>query len=486
MRLPSTRVLILALALATGANADITLAPLFRDGAVLQREKPVPVWGTADAGESITVTFAGQSASATAGDDGRWSVTFKPLTASSEPRDLAVSGRTKLVVHDVVVGEVWIASGQSNMELTLNHATDAKSEIAAARYPLIRQFKVDHFSSHEPLDTAGGSWVETTPKTAAKFGAVAYFFAVSLHESLHVPIGIINSSWGGTHIESWIDETSFNAIDPARARHPAQAREKAGALAEPSAPKVSLSAGTSFGLFNGMIHPLIPYALRGAIWYQGESNIRNRFVYHKYFTALIGGWRRAFEQGDFPFYWVQLPGFDPGKLNKTDWSWAQLREAQTKVLPLPATGQAITIDIGDAAKLQLHPPIKKPVGQRLALLALARTYKVEHVIDSGPVFKSAKREGAAYRITYEPVAGASTPASGALKAAPAGLTGFELAGSDKVFHPAEAKIDGATVVVSCAEVPEPAAVRYAFRNAPVTGLFNAEGLPAAPFRTDTW
>ena len=511
MRLPAACVL--ALTFATLAHANVTLAPLFRDSAVLQRDKPVPVWGNADAGESITVSFAGQSTSATAGTDGRWAVTLKPLTASAEPRDLTVSGRNKLVVHDVVVGEVWLASGQSNMVWPLAYAADAKTDVAAAKFPLFRQFKVAQQPSFDPLATVDGAWAPALPATAGQFTAVGYYFGLSLHQRLNIPVGIINSSWGGTGVEAWIAPDAYRA-NPAigktfaqqekavrakpeekaayiaalaaweKARADAKTAKQAFSTPGPKAPAGLPGPRTAAGLYNGMINPLVPYALRGAIWYQGESNAGHAAQYPPCFAALITGWRTQFGQGDFPFYWVQLPNLDVGNQNKTNWSWAQLREAQTQTLSLPNTAQAITIDVGE--EKGLHPKNKKPVGERLALLALARTYAVKHVIDSGPVFKSAKREGAAYRITYEPVAGASEPSSGALKAAPAGLTGFELASADKVFHPAEAKIDGATVVVTCPEVAEPAAVRYAFTNAPVAGLFNTEGLPAAPFRTDTW
>jgi len=503
MRLP---VIAITLALSSFASANVTLAPLFRDGAVLQRDKPVPVWGGAAAGESITVTFAGQSASATAGTDGRWSVTLKPLAASASPRDLTVAGRGRIVVHDVVVGEVWLASGQSNMAYALGGATQGKADIKAANFPMLRQFKVAQQPSLDPLSTVDGAWAPALPDTAGQFSAVAYYFGLKLHQTLKIPVGIINSSWGGTAVEAWISPDAYKA-DPAIGKAYAQQekiprlkpeakaaydallttweKEKAEAKAAkqpfatpaPKAPAGLGSYRTPAGLYNGMIAPLVPYALRGAIWYQGESNADHAAQYAPYFSALITGWRKQFAQGDFAFYWVQLPNYDHANLNETNWGWAQLREAQTQTLSLPNTAQAITIDVGEAKGL--HPRDKRPVGERLAMIALARTYAAKGLIDSGPVFASAKRDGHAYRIAY-------APAASALNAAPAGLTGFELAGVDKVFHPAEAKIDGATVVVSCAEVPDPVAVRYAYRNAPVAGLFNAEGLPAAPFRTDNW
>ena len=498
--------LALALALVTTTNAAVSLAPLFRDGAVLQRDKPVPVWGAADAGESLTVTFAGQSASATAGADGRWNVTFKPLSVSTEPRDLVVSGREKLVVHDVVVGEVWIASGQSNMVWPLAYATDSKAEIAGAHFPLLRQFKVAQQSGFTPLATVDGSWAPALPATAGQFTAVGYFFGRSLHQKLNVPVGIINSSWGGTAVEAWIAPDAYRAnpaigkafVQQEKAPHPSAevttayeaelaAWEKARADAKtakqsfsapaPKAPPGLPGPRTAAGLNNGMIAPLVPCALRGVIWYQGESNTGHADQYAPCFNALITGWRRQFGQGDFPFDWVQLPNLDAGGVNKTNWSWARLREAQTQTLALPNTGQAVTIDVGE--EKGLHPKNKKPVGERLALIALARTYGVKDVVDRGPVFASAKREGRGYRVAYE-------PSTSALESTDTALTGFELAGADKEFRDAEARIDGNTVIVTSAAIADPVAVRYAYRNAPAAGLFNAAGLPAAPFRTDTW
>jgi sialate O-acetylesterase len=434
----SFRAVLGAAAVMTPLSAKVTLAPLFCDGAVLQREKPVPVWGTADAGESLTVTFAGQSATATAGADGRWSVTFKPLSASAEPRDLSVSGRSKLVVHDVVVGEVWIASGQSNMEWPLAYVTDAKKEIASAAFPLLRQFKVAKQPSFTPLTTVDGSWAPALPATAGQFSGVAYFFGAELHRKLNIPVGIINSSWGGTAVEPWISPDAYKAsaelskgfaqqekgpraTPEEKAAYDAQQaawikdRDAAKAAGQsfkteaPKAPRGTASYRTLAALNNGMIAPLVPYALRGAIWYQGESNAGHADKYATGFAALITGWRKQFSQGDFPFYWVQLPNLDVGNANQTNWSWAQMREAQTQTLTLPNTGQAITIDVGEAKGL--HPKNKKPVGERLALLALARTYSVKGTVDSGPVFAAAKREGRAYRISYQ-------PSASALKAAP--------------------------------------------------------------------
>lgn len=342
--------------------------------------------------------------------------------------------------------------------------------------------------------------------TAGKFGAVAYYFGLDLRRELDVPVGIVFSSWGGTGVLVWTDPESCKSNRDISGRFEKQqsgthaTHEEITAYREaveswkkaqmdarlakqqfnepqPKPPAGMPGHTTIAGLYHGMIHPLVPFAMRGIIWYQGESNTSTSSKYGADFAALITGWRKQFAQGDLPFYWVQLPNFDFGNRTHDNWAWAQIREGQDQTLSLPNTGQAVTIDVGE--NKGLHPANKAPVGERLARLALARTYSIKGVIDSGPVMKSATREGASYRITYQ-------PSSSALKAADGGLTGFELAGADKVFHPAEAKIDGAEVVVSSPEVPSPKAVRYAYRNAPVVGLFNEAGLPAAPFRTDTW
>jgi sialate O-acetylesterase len=464
------------------------------------------VWGTADAGEKISVSFAGQTLSTTAGPDGRWRVNLAALPASAASRELVVKASNTLTIRDVVVGEVWLASGQSNMEWPLSHCADAKNEIASANSPLVRQLKVQRQSSFTPLATAQGAWSPALPATVGQFSGTAYYFALSLHKRLNVPVGILNSSWGGTGIDVWIDPDAY-ATTPELSKRFEQLQKAPRASAEekaayetrlaawekdrdaaktartpfndpqPKAPAGMAGQGTTTGLYNGMIHPLTPYALRGAIWYQGESNTSHAAAYPVRFAALIKGWRKQFAQGDFPFYWVQLPNFDHGSRNADTWHWARLREAQTQTLALPNTGQAVTIDVGEIKGL--HPKNKKSVGERLALLALARTYSVKDITDSGPVFAKAVREGRAYRVFFQ-------PSPSPLKSAAAGLTGFELAGADKVFHPAEARIDGASVVVASPQVAEPAAVRYAFRNAPDAGLFNDAGLPAAPFRTDNW
>lgn len=499
------------------ASTAMSLAPPFTDHAVLQRDKSVPVWGRAEPGESVTVVFHGQTVATTADRDGRWMAWLGPATADIEGADLTVSGKTTVVLHDVVVGEVWLCSGQSNMEFVLDDASnavfrvqDAPDEVAAARFPLIRQFKVPHRVAAAPAETAEGNWVPCTPQTAANFTAVGYFFARDLYSRLNVPVGLLNCTWDETVIESWLSPSALaadpafaavgerwrrmvehfsgaraeydaalaewnRALGAARAKGPAATASFFRVRAEPRPPHGfgPQDPWTPAGAFNGMMHPLAPYALRGILWYQGESNVEEAQEYRRFFPALIGDWRAQFGQGDVPFYWVQLPNYRSHK-DATDQQWAYLREAQARALGLPATGQAVTIDVGDSETI--HPRNKQEVGRRLALIARANIYGIPCDY-SGPVFSGATREGSALRVHFR-------FADNGLTAAGRPLQSFELAGADGRYHPADAKISGDTVVVRSPEVPAPVAVRYAWRNAPEANLFNGAGLPAAPFRSD--
>jgi sialate O-acetylesterase len=459
-----------AAALLIGAPSPAAeLAPLFRDHAVLQCDKPVPVWGRAAPGEHVTVAFAGQVIGSTAGLDGRWIAVLSPLSASDAPRDLTVTGRTVEVVHDVLVGEVWLCSGQSNMEFTVDGGSvyrvdNAAAEVAGARYPMIRQFKVARNAPRMPADSAGGGWAVCSPQTVGAFTAVGYFFARDLEGRIHVPIGLINSTWTGTPLESWMSRAALDGFPGLSNGHPL-----AGSPPSAEDPWVPGS------LFNGMIHPLLPYAIRGALWYQGESNVGRAADYAARFPAMISAWRAHFGEGDFPFFWVQLANFAPpgdGAGNAI----ALLREAQSRALALPATGQAVAIDIGEPASL--HPRNKQEVGRRLAQIAKAKVYGIA-VDFSGPVFSGITPEGSSLRVRFS-FAGEGLTASGGP------LQSFEVAGPDRVFHPAAAVIQGDTILVHAPAVRIPVAVRYAWRNAPVANLYNGAGLPAAPFRSDGW
>lgn len=481
-------------------RGDVVLAPLFQDHAVLQRDKPVPVWGRAAPGEEVAVTFAGQTVRATADRAGRWRVALSPLKVSSVPAEMIVRGRNEVIVRDLLVGEVWLCSGQSNMAWSVGASANPDAEIAAANWPLIRQIKIAFQVAHTPQPTAEGTWQVCSPGTVATFTAVGYYFVRDLHRELRVPIGLVNSSVGGSSIEAWLSQEALQGdpafavvgdrwkkvvatADPAKlAAHEvaltqwkaavaqaASAHDGSVAPVRPLAPPGPDHFSAPSGLYNAMLYPLLPYALRGAIWYQGESNAGRSGEYARLFPALIGSWRREFGQGDIPFYWVQLPNYNPK--DATGETWALLREAQAQALTLPATGQAITIDIGNPDSG--HPYNKQDVGSRLALIAKAKTYGLP-VDFAGPRFTRVERQGSGLLLHF-------ADAERGLEAR-GPLLGFEVAGPDRWFLPARASIHGTTVLVSAPQVPEPVYVRYAWSNSPPASLFEQGGLPAGPFR----
>jgi sialate O-acetylesterase len=490
-------------------SAEVKLHALFSDHMVLQQGVRAPVWGTADPGEQVKVTLGSASAQATADDEGRWKVELGPLKAGG-PLEMTVAGKNTLTLHDVAVGEVWICSGQSNMEMAVGNSprawggvNNAEQEIAAGNYPMIRQFTVKKAVAGKPQSDVAGEWLVASPETVGQFTAVGYFFGRELHKALGVPVGLIHTSWGGTPAEAWTSEQTllsepdlasiFTTRQKEIAAYP-QALEKyreqlaqwdeasrqaeaAGKVA-PRPPKFPddprSSSWRASGLYNAMIAPLIPYATRGAIWYQGESNADRAYQYRKLFPAMIRDWRRAWGEGDFPFLFVQLANYIQNYAPKT--SWAELREAQTMTLSLPKTGMAVTADIGDPN--DIHPKNKQEVGRRLALAAEAIVYGKD-VVYSGPVYDSMKVEGNKIRLSFRHV-------DGGLKGKPHPLTSFEIAGADRKFVAAQAKIEGKTVVVRSAKVAQPVAVRYAWADNPECSLYNKSGLPAVPFRTDDW
>ncbi len=492
------------------ARAEVRLPAMFSDHMVLQRDAAVPVWGWAAPGEVVTVSIDGQSKTAKADASGKWSLKLEKLTAR-EPTTMTVKGSNTLTISDVLIGEVWLGSGQSNMQLNVGAVNNAAAEIAKANFPQIRLFTVERKTSPTPLDTCAGKWVLCSPQTVGPFSAAAYFFGRDLHQSLKVPIGLFNSSWGGTAIEAWTSmdvQQSKPEFAPmfalwkkqvavpydeaaATARYEKQmqvwkdAAEKRKADGQPPGqpPKTPMAPrlmpNHPANLFNGMIAPLIPYAMRGVIWYQGENNAGspNPALYNVQLPLLINDWRRRWGQGDFPFAWVQLPNFkkrndDPGAVS----TWAIVREAMLHTLAVPKTGMAIVIDSGEEANI--HPKNKQVVGARLALWAKAKVYG-QKIPFSGPLPGPQTIKGSEVTVSF-------TNADGGLVAKGGELKGFALAGSDRKWVWARARIEGDKVIVSCPEVSAPVAVRYAYGDNPDCNLTNGAGLPASPFRTDTW
>jgi sialate O-acetylesterase len=457
----------LFLLIAGPASADVKLPAIFGNGMVLQREMPVPVWGWDAPGTEVTVAAGDAKASAKADGTGAWSVKLPALKAGG-PIEVTVTGTSTVKFADVLMGEVWICSGQSNMEMTVGSSDRAQEEIASARYPKIRHIKINHRPAFEPkTDVPTAGWQVCSPETVGGFTAAGYFMARHLLQSLDVPIGLIGSNWGGTRIEPWTPPEGFKLV-PAL-------KDIAGNLG--SYPKKNakgeIDHQSALALYNGMIHPLVPYAIRGAIWYQGESNNGEGMLYLEKMKALIEGWREVFKRPYMPFYYVGLAPFryggDPAAL-------AGIWEAQEAALSIPGTGMAVTVDISNLA--DIHPKNKQEVGRRLALWALARDYGRKDLVFSGPLYRAMTVEGDKARISFYHVGGGLVSRDGKP------LSWFTIAGEDGKFVEAKASIDGETVVVSSPAVAKPVAVRFGWHQEAEPNLSNKEGLPAAPFRTD--
>ena len=503
---------------AAPAVADVKLPHVLGDHMVLQRGVLLPVWGWAEPGEAITVSLGTHIAGATANEAGEWMVRLPALKAGG-PHELTVRGNNTIRLSDILIGEVWLCSGQSNMEMGVGVAMDAEKEIAAADYPQIHLFELPRRPAGEPAADIDAKWRVCQPDTIASggwggFSAVAYYFGRELHRELNVPIGLIDSSWGGTRIEPWTPPCGFAAVpalqdvvDTVKQKDaeyksktlPAKMTEIEAWIA---ATRAALAAGDALpptlwwprhpleshaeptGLYNGMIHPLVPFAIRGAIWYQGESNVHtgDGMTYCEKMKALIAGWREVWNQGDFPFYFVQLAPFKY-TLHRQDispYDMPEIWEAQLASLAIPNTGMAVLTDLGDWR--DIHPKNKQEVGRRLALWALAKTYGRENLVCSGPLYKSMSVEGNTIRVRFDYEGGGLESRDGKP------LNWFEIAGADKQFVKANAKIDGDTVVVWSKDVLEPVAVRFSWHMLPepIPNLVNREGLPASPFRTHRW
>ncbi|MGB5419445.1 sialate O-acetylesterase [Algibacter sp.] len=443
-------------------SAKVTPNSLFQDNMVLQRHQPIAVFGKATSEKTITVVFKTKIYSAKV-KNGEWKVFFDESEAGG-PFTLIIKGENEVVLSNILVGEVWLCSGQSNMEMPVignkgQPINGSNLAILRSENSQIRMFKVGKKMASEPLDACKGEWSIANPETVLHYSATAYFFGKMLQETLNIPIGLINSSWGGTPAEAW---TPKDIID-------SEFKDFKGWNTDDSKPQKNPAV-----LYNGMIHPLIPFTFRGTIWYQGEANKTYHQSYTQLFSSMIKSWRTNWNQGEFPFYFVQIAPLGWGGDNQ-----AFLREAQLKtMLAVPNTGMAVTLDIGE--QFNIHPAEKQKVGERLALWALAKDYGYKSIQFSGPVYKSMRIKGNIIAIEFD--------------YAPNGLTtfnkelnGFKVAGADKIFHDAEAKLlKGGKLIVSSDKVEQPIAVRYGWQDWISGSLYNTAGLPASSFRTDNW
>lgn len=504
--------------------ADVTLNGLFADHMVLQRDIPVSVYGMAEPAEKVVVAFAGQEKSATADKDGTWSVTLDPLKASTQSATMTVAGTNKVTLKDVVVGDVWVCSGQSNMELLMGNCgrpDDAKE----ASFPLMREFRVPWRLAATRQTEAKSNWTACTPQSAGNFSAVGFYFGRKIHQETGIPIGLIKCVSSGTPIEPFCSADGLASIPelagekarldkgileyrnqvsnilPRLDAYIAETRKAVNNNAElPEAvpmPEHPATINRPCGwhcVYNGMIHSLVKFRIKGALWYQGETNGGEGDAYYHKMRALIGGWRKAWNQGDFPFYFVQLPNYgNPASSPEGGDAWARIRMAQYRALAIRNTGMAVTIELANVGNPgDVHPGNKRDVGERLALWALAKEYGKNDLVYSGPLFREMKNEGDRIRIIFDSVGSGLTIATkkgyDPIVRDPQGkLQRFAIAGEDRKWVWADASIDGTTVVVSSPDVPKPVAVRYAFSTNPDgCNLYNNEGLPASPFRTDNW
>ena len=422
------------------AQADVTLPKVIGSHMVLQRDRPLPIWGWAAPDEEVAVKFDEATVTAKADGKGNWKVVLPAVAADGKAHTMAVSGKNKIELDDILIGDGWVGSGQSNMEYGLAGSKGGQEAVAAATDAKIRLLQVDKVQSPQAAKNVGSQgWKVCSPQTVPGFSAVLYFFGQRLHKDLDVPVGLVNSSWGGSPIEPW-----------------------------------TVAEGKGGGMYNGMIAPVKPFAIRGAIWYQGESNVGNGLKYADKMKALIEGWRKVWGY-DFPFYFVEIApfaGYGPGAL-------PPLWEAQVASLKIPKTGMSVTTDlvhnIGD-----IHPNNKIDVGNRLALWALAKEYGKQDLVYSGPLYKAMKVEGNKIRLSFAHVGGGLKSRDGKP------LAEFEIAGGDGKFVPAEATIDGDSVVVQAKELATPTQARFGWRNVANPNLVNKEGLPASPFQTNNW
>jgi sialate O-acetylesterase len=494
----------LSFAMACISRAELKLPAIIGDHMVLQQKQANPIWGWDTPGAIVKVTFAEQNLTALAGPDGKWSVKLAPLPADATPRTLKVTGTTMREISDVLVGEVWMCSGQSNMEFNLRQSLNGDLEAAASNDPGIRLVTVPRIGTQELQDDFKGQWAASTPETAADFSAVGILFGRYLHEILKVPVGLIDNSWGGSAAEAWVRRESlekdprFKVLMEATVKKETEQMSEKGQAnfkkamedwkAASAAPKVDgkpaprrpeqwLTGNQRPGnIFAGSVHPTLGYGIKGVIWYQGESNASRAYDYGTLFPFMIEQWRKEWGQGDFPFYWVQLADFKPESPTPGESEWAELRETQTKTLKLPNTGQAVIIDVGEGK--DIHPKNKADVAARLVRWALVKDYGMKLPYRS-PEFKSVAFNGPVAKITLDCFGGNL----GLFDVAEA--RGFSVCGEDKVWHQATGKVvGGSEIEVTSEDVQAPIAVRYAWADNPVCNLFSDAGLPVTPFRTD--
>ncbi len=502
-------VLVAALTTLSGVGtvqADVKTPAIFGSHMVLQQGQKNRVWGWADAGEEVTVTIDKQKLTAKPGEGGRWQVELEPLAVGG-PYTLTVTGKNSLTFEDVLVGEVWICSGQSNMQWSVRLANDPDLETLTAKYPKIRLITVPNVGTQEVQTDFKGAWAHCTPETVVNFSAVGYFFGRQLHQTLDVPVGLINNAWGGSACEAWINRdlmakegTYKELLDrwaAEEANYPKAMEEYKTKLAAWEAEVKNLEAGKPrppqpqnpdgrmkgnarpANIYNGALKPTVGYGIRGAIWYQGESNAGRAYQYRDMFPLMIKSWRDEWKQGDFPFYWVQLADFRDVKADPAESDWAELREAQTMTMSkLPNTGEAVIIDIGEGK--DIHPRNKQDVAKRLSRWALAEVYKLP-IAHRSPIYKSMEKKDGKIIVTIDHVGTGLRPFD--VK----DPVGFAIAGADKKFVWAKAKLVGTNQIeVWSDDVKEPVAVRYAWADNPICNLFAAGDLPLTPFRTDDW
>jgi sialate O-acetylesterase len=481
------------------SRAEVRLPNILSSHMVVQRDRPIHFWGWADPDEKVTVALDGQSAESTADKLGKWSL-YLPLHAAGGPFTVNVRGSNTLTIDDVMIGDVWFASGQSNMEMPLKgfpgNATikNSEAEIQSATQPRMRLLHIQKNTSSYPLSDYQDTWTKCTPQTAANFSAVAYFFGRTISEKENVAVGLIDSTWGGTPAEAWtsfqgltsdsslmpvfsawgtmMDAQTDMALVQAADKRADEAAEKAHAPKPKHDWRPEPRSWGPAALYNGMVSPAVEYGIKGAIWYQGESNAgaARAPIYDKVFGAMVTDWRRHWQEGDFSFLFVQLASY---KASAAD-LWPTVREAQRRTLSLANTGMAVTIDVGDPANI--HPSDKQSVGERLALVARSIAYG-EKLEFSGPLFRQAGRDGHDIRVWFDHAEELTTRGGGAPE-------GFEVAGADRNYRPASARINGSSLLVSSPEVPEPKYVRYGWKDVPVVNLYNSAGLPASPFSSE--